>query len=205
MQAAFQQAAFPKPFKVLGKKLHPYTLGHDILLGAFESGFCRDVRTKPTFDDLLISVWICSHDTHEKATRSFLRPFAKFRIWLWGKLCGKFDIGEAFVSFGEYIAEHTTEPEYWIEKHSDSGGAPSGNPYSQFLKVVMMRDLGMTEQQALDTSYSAAEMGFLTTLESAGKIRMFSDSDREAVRGVNDPEQRKKLEEWARKAAVPCS
>jgi hypothetical protein len=200
MQAALQQAALPEPFKVLGKNLHPYTLGHDILLGLFESGFAVGAATPPTFEDLLISTWICSYRYYADVFDALCSPLTRLKLKAWGIRCGLFDIGEAFAHFQKYISANTVEPDYWVE-NPRGGGRPSGIPFSQFLKVTMRREFGMSEQEALDTPYCQASFNYLTLLESNGKIRLMSDVDKAAITAATDPEIDRKLQALAQRIA----
>lgn len=212
MQAAFQQAALPEPFKVLGKNLKPYTLGHDILLGLFESGFCRGKKFAASestgtaidpflgpFEDLMISVWICSFDTYAEAICHLQKKLRKKHLKKWAKKCGRFDLGEAYIHFFKYIAAHTEEPAYWVEDHGR--GAPSNQPFAQFLKVMLMREFGMKEHEALDTPYAQAYWNYLTILENGGRIRFMSQADEAAVKAANDPELERKLQALAQRMA----
>ena len=196
MQAAFQQAA--TPFRVLGLKMQPYTLGHDWLLYTLDSGFCRETNKPPTYDDLLISVWICAQKDHVAAIQRLAKPITRIWITLWSLYCGKFDVGEAFATFHEYIKAQTPDVEYWIESQGTKK-PQSGTPFFQVLKVSMMRDMGMSEAEAWSTRYADAHLNFLTLLENMGKIRLISDHEKSVIAAANDPEQQRKLQEWADK------
>lgn len=200
MQAALHQAALPEPFKVLGKNLHPFTLGHDILLNLFESGFAVGSSKQPTFDDLLISVWICSHKNYQDVFDALCSPLTKWKIKAWSLWCGLFDIGEAFVHFGNYISRSSAQPNYWIDNPRE-GGSVSGIPFSQFLKVTMRSEFGMGEAEALDTPYAQASFNYLTLLEGKGRIRFMSDMDEAAIQKASDPEFEKRLQALAQKLA----
>ena len=199
MIAAFQQAALPEPFKVLGKNLKPYTLGHDILLGVFESGFCRDIKTPPTYEDLIISTWVCSHLTYGSVCEQLHGRAIRAKLKLWGWRCGNFDLAEAYIHFSNYVNAHTQEPDYWVEQAGGRNSAPSGMPFSQFLKVTMMREFGMKEHEALDTPYAQANANYLTILESNGRIRFMSEEDKAAVVAASDPELERKLQALAQR------
>lgn len=200
MLAAFQQAALPEPFKVLGKNLAPYTLGHDILLGVFESGFCRDIKAPPTYEDLIVSTWVCSHRSYGAVLEQLEGRTIRMKLRLWGWRCGNFDLAEAYIHFSNYINAHTQEPPYWVEERGNNGG-PLGMPFSQYLKVTMMREFGMKEHEALDTPYAQAHANYLTILESNGRIRFMSETDRRAFDAANDPELDRKLQALAQKVA----
>lgn len=211
MQAAFQQAALPEPFKVLGKHLYPYTIGHDILLTLFESCFAIDYSGIPPGDgpleavrvwnDLLISIWVCSHESHRDVIDELASPKLGKKLRKWGKKCGKFDADDALTHFKKYLAAHTVEPDYWIENPKSNGGRPSGIPFSQFLKVAMRREFGMSEDDALDTPFCQANFNYLTLLESNGKIRFMSDAEKSAVDSANDPKVEKMLAKMAQQFA----
>jgi hypothetical protein len=204
MTAAFQQAALPEPFKVLGKDLAPYTLGHDILLGLFESSFCRGVslpqespfRYALLADDLPISVWVCSHAHYSDVYEKLQSPEIRDELKKWGKSCGEFDVPAACITFERYLKDNTQEPGYWVE---DAGRGRGGSsvPFSHYLKVVLMREFGLKEHEALDTPYAQALWNYLTILEGQGRIRFMSDDDSAALNAAMDPELDRKLQALA--------
>jgi hypothetical protein len=196
MQAALQQAA--TKFKVLGLSLKPYTLGHDLLLYTLDSGFCRDVNHVPTFEDLLISVWVCAQDDADSAIRRMSRRSTKIWFTLWGLYCGKFDVSEAFFTFQKYILANTQAPEFWICKSGD--GSQTGIPFAQLLKLQMVK-LGMSEKDAINTRFVDAHLNLLTTLDASGVIKLFSESDKAAIAALNNPESRSRLKQWAERVS----
>lgn len=189
--AAYFEAAIPEPFRVLGRKLQPFTLGHQILLERFDSSFSIGAEKAPTFEDLIFSVYICSYSypvALRKVTQNTL--FACFAIRLemklWSWRCGKFDVIEAMMFFREYVNAHSKEPAFWVEQKR--GSASSGIPFIQFLKVKLEQELGYTEAEALCTPYQIAVWNYLTHLEGKGVIRFVSPEDQAAIESITPME-----------------
>ena len=196
MSAAYLQAAIPQPFTVLGRKLKPFTLGHQLLLEYFGSGFALGSDESPTYEDLLISVFLCSY-SYEDALKKLESRWLVLQLKLWSWFCGNFDVGEAIEFFQRYIGAHTKEPDFWVTQKS--GPSHSGIPFIQFLKVKLEQELGYTEQQALDTPYQIAVWNYLTFLEHKGVIRFFNSEDFDLLEASQSEEMDRKLQAFAEK------
>jgi hypothetical protein len=166
--------------RVLGKKLRPFTLGHQALLEAVGSSFAVGAEHKPkTFEedyyDLLISVYVCSLD-FRAALVAFSFPWLiKGHIWWWKVRVGHFDLFEESAKFQAYINESTEQPRYWID---DNHSAPeSGIPWLQFLKQKNQELLGIKDDECMDLPYKAALDTWLTHLASAGAIQIWTERD----------------------------
>jgi hypothetical protein len=193
MNAAINQAALRQPFKVLGRKLKPFSLWHQQLLEMLESGFAIGSESKPSYEDLIVSVFFCSHD-YESGLAELNAKTLKTRLKLWGWYCGKFDVWEAMGFFFRYIQHYSVYPNYWVEQMGQPG--KSGNSYAQFLKVKMMQEFGMSEVEALNTPYNAAIINYLTTLEAKGVVRFMTDEDEALI--IKTREMDARLQEIAR-------
>lgn len=176
MNAAYLQAAVPEPFRILGKRLKPFSLGHKILLQRFGSNFAEGSQETPGYADLILSVFICSL-TYSQALAALSSCWLMLRLKLWGMFWRRFDVGEKILLFHRYVTEQTNEPEYWVIKPGEE--TDSGIPWTQFLKVRMRQDFGESESGALDTPYQIALLNFLTHLEGKGIIRVLTEREKD--------------------------
>jgi len=168
--AAYVQAAIPEPYRVLGKRLKPFCLGHQLLLERFGCSFASG--GPHGFADLILGVFICSQ-TYEQALESLNSRWVLLRVKLWGLFWRRFDYIEKIKLFDLYVSEAKQQPQFWIERE----GRESNIPFNQFLKSKLMQELGMGESEALNTPYQSAIWNFCTWLESEGAIRLFSERD----------------------------
>jgi len=202
MKAAFSLAAIPEPYRVLGRNLQPFTLGHQILLERFESSFAvgsqKQADDSNIYGDLILSVFLCSFP-FEEALRQLNSRFLKLKLWAWGKLCGRFDLLEAIEFFQTYIEEHSREPEFKVISNGNEAQFDSAIPFSQFLKVKLEQELGRSPAEALNTVYSAAIIDYLTAMEGKGLIRFVSEEEKALHEVANDPEVNARIEAWAKK------
>jgi hypothetical protein len=166
--------------RVLGKKLRPFTLGHQALLEAVGSSFAVGADHAPSnfeeeYSDLLISVYICSLDFQAALVALSYKWILKGHLWWWSKRVGDFDLFEESAKFVEYLAEHTKEPRYWIDDTHQT--EESGVPWLQFLKLKNQEILGVNERECMDMPYRAALDTWLTHLANNGAIRFWTKYD----------------------------
>lgn len=176
----------PEPFTVLGRKLKPFSIGHEILLQRFDCNYSLMAQKAPGYADLILAVFICSR-TFEEALEALQSRSLRIQMRAWGWYCGRFDYPEARSFFQRYLVAHTQWPKrFWFLQQS-KGGEP-GAPFVQSLKVRLQKDLGYTESGALNAPYAVALWNYLTHLENSGAIRLFNDRDAAMVDASNDPE-----------------
>lgn len=189
---SYLEAAVPEPFTVLGRKLLPFSVGHQILLEKFGSSYALGYTEAPGYSDLILSVFICSH-TFEENLKQLKSRHLSLRLKLWGWYCGKFDVIEAMLFFRKYLDAHTNWPKrFWIER--GTGGSSSGSPFIQSLKVRLQKDLGYSEAEALNAPYQMALWNYLTNLENQGVIRLFSDRDEAMLEASQNDELARQVE-----------
>jgi hypothetical protein len=167
--------------RVVGKKLRPFTLGHQALLEAMGSPLAVGATHSPQsfeeeYFDLLISVYICSLDFRAALVSVSFPWIMRAHVWLWSKRVGHFDLNEESAKFADYIKESTQEPRFWIDdKHASD--SESGVPWLQFLKQKNMELLGLKESECLELPYKAALDTWLTHLANSGAIRFWTERD----------------------------
>jgi hypothetical protein len=177
MDAAYLRAAHPKPFTIFGKTLEPFSLGHEILFQRFRNKFSVESTEPPGFDDLFTGVHICAGKYDSKISLdNFSIPM---RVRIVAKVLGVAYIGQAFELFSEYIKAHTEIPEFYIK--GDESHDPVGSPTVQIVKVSLMSNLGVSEEDALNKCFSLAFWDHLRWQESQGYIQIIDEAEKKRL------------------------
>jgi len=172
----YSLAALPEPYRILGLRLKPFSLGHYLLLQRFDCAFVRDDGGAVDRSDLILGVLVCSMSYSEFTKfvdqKNFLREVAK-----WGKKMG-FDTVVNWQKpaklFQAYLKAGVPEPDYISLEPLESVGAG----WTQNLKITLMTRLGHTEAEALDMPLSCALADYYKLAESEGMIRLLTAEDR---------------------------
>ena len=208
MDAAYLRAALPEPFKVLGKKLRPFQLGHEILFQRFGVRYSIESADAPDIGDLFKAVHVCSQDYSPDVTlENFSIPI---RVRLVGKIFGAQFIDDSMNLFRAYIAEHSAIPDFYTK--GEGSTARVGTPTIQAVKVSLMANLGLSELEALRTPVALAFWNHLSWAENQGSIQIIDDREREIIAAAKANESaveamQKRLQEMMNgaKEAAPCS
>ena len=182
----FYQAAIPEPVILLGQRLHPYSLGHHILLERFENPFV--IGGDADVEDLFLAILICCHE-YDEFLKLIREDDVITIIKKWSSNVGDFNFNKIARLFQEYIDECFGEfPKYWIEeKHKD---AKSGANFPQSIKVRLLRSTNLTEKEILNRPLALAVWDVCTILDQDGAINLFTKED------SNLKEREKDFEEW---------
>jgi hypothetical protein len=187
MDAAYLQAAVPEPFKIFGKKLKPFCLGHEILFQRFGVGFSIEKPLPLREFDLLAGFHICSREySPDYSLEDFSIPI---RARVGSLIYGSKYIETMEGMFALYVASHARIPDFYSLR--EGRGAKSGSPTVQTVKVSLMANLGISEAEALNMPFSLAFWNHLTWGESQRAIQIIDDAEREKIQKCKD------LEEWA--------
>jgi hypothetical protein len=203
------RAAIPEPFVILGLKMKPFSLGHYITLRRHESAFVADTAGVATREDLIFACLVCSMEFDEftdwleggkvvamdrlsavvsfcvgklsalEMAAAFRLTKAEYEVMRWGRKIGLFDLQEKVALFKRYQDEHSQSPKYWIEKE----GGENGSHWSHDMFVTLTGQLGFTRNQALNMSLREAQLHFFKHAETAGVVRLMTDSEIEAING----------------------
>src|SRR6478736_4938936 len=165
----YAHAAIPDPYRILGLRLRPFSLGHFLLLQRFGCGFLSPNPDDAKREDLLLGVLICS--MRHKEFLEFLeqKDFAQ-QIEKWGKDNGLFDLPEKSALFSAYLKASLTEPNYISIQPS---GEENGD-WGQSLKMTLMTRLNHSESEALDMPLSQALEDYFKLAASEGLIRLIT-------------------------------
>lgn len=184
MSAAFDRAAIEKPFKVLGRSLKPFSIGHEILLQAGGNAFARTSDSKPEFPDLVSAVRICRQDYNSAIKDVLYKPRRlSFRWWLKALKFIPFDFELEKLKFRAYVEYYRSGPEF--TRKADIQRSVSGSPFEYVLKVFLFTEMRFTPEQALNYPYCTAVSDYLTSLEMKGAIHIvdsLEELEREGLR-----------------------
>jgi len=179
----YLKAAFPDPFTVLGKRLHPFSLGHALLLRRFE---CDPVET---LDQLIRAVIICSRPA-ARVLEAFDDPRLNWKLKWWSFRLRRLDrkrskrsaehrsaptIKDRIALFHEYIACHTGNGPRVLESEEFGTGGPSGAPFLQHLRTTLISRLHYSPAEAMDAPYSLALWDYYTYWENEGRADIHSE------------------------------
>lgn len=196
------RAAIPEPYRVLGLKLKPFSLGHYFILHRHGCAFVSDEPATATREDLVFAVLVCSMTAKEFESwwsSPLLKWPAKIRSVLslifgkaslnetlaalkgdgvardliqWGRKCGIFDVCEKASLFAEYLKEHTESPKYWKEREEEASG--SHWAHNVFVTLV---GLGFPQEAVWDMSLREALAHFYKHAENCGAVRLMTDQE----------------------------
>jgi hypothetical protein len=173
MSAAYFRAAIPEPFRILGLKLKPFSLGHYFNLKRFDSAFVAEEQREATREELIFAVLVCSMG-HEEFIEFIEKPGAFRTITKWGRKCGIFDLPSKLELFKTYLSEGTKQPQFWIE---EDDGNQSGSHWSQAVLSVLMGQGGYTRKEVLSAPLAQAFADFYKLAENNGLIRLMTEEE----------------------------
>jgi hypothetical protein len=193
----FFASAYPEPYRVLGVRLRPFSLGHYLKLSRLGCAFVSEKTETASLSDLLLGVIVCSMPTTidqeqdpfwnwlERRTggvRWYLYRFwqrlrrkpvatpAEFDCFVWGKQIGEVDLPEKAGLFSSYMDECSAMPAY-VEEHQNSPKM-SGAHWTQSVISALVSKCGYTMDDALNVPMSRALADFLKQAESDGAVRL---------------------------------
>jgi hypothetical protein len=165
-------SAAPEPWRILGHTLLPLSAGHLILLHRVESAFVSGEQ--PLFDDLALSVFICSRPYDETLAAWDSPAYPKY-LKRWQKQVGRFDFHEKARLFAEYMEAGQRGPTY--EFSADSEGQIHC-PSVQVIKCFLLSRMGgLTEREFLNRPWSVSLWDYATLLMIDGKVKMVDPAE----------------------------
>lgn len=185
MARDYYHAAIPEPVILLGQRLHPYSLGHHILLERFENPFV--VGGDADVTDLFTGVLICCNE-YDEFIKLIREDDIVTLVKRWAKTLGNFDTASIAKAFKEYIEDSFSNfPKYWVDdKHKD---AKASSNFPQSIKMRLLRSTNLTEQEILNRPLALCVWDVCTLLEQDGAISMFSKDDENNQSRVKDFEK----------------
>lgn len=173
MEVEYLQAAIPEPFKIFGRRLSPFTLGHELFLQRFGSAYSTKQKAVPTIEELTLAAFFCFRP-YDALVKQFNAETLIPRFKLWTRLLRfkKIDWQEKHAAFYVYLNHYRKTPE--IIKKS-KGESITGAPWEQMLKVDLMKNLHQSEAAVLSTPYCLAVWNYLTFYEGEQAVQIVED------------------------------
>ena len=168
----FCEALMPDQWFAAGEPLHPFSVGHAILLRRMGSPFVATegeaAQQVPGFGDLLVAVWICSRPATEALRR--LDSWDQ-RLWLKVKRITRFhSLDRDRLAFLAYLtAAHQVPP---LKLTSAPTGEESGAPWFGVLVAVLVKHYHHTVEEALNTPLAVARWLNTMQLVEEGVVRI---------------------------------
>lgn len=177
--AAYYEAAIPEPATILGLKLRPLSLGHLILLNRVESSFV--VGGVPDFDDLALSVLICSlsylegiEALDDPDLSEFMRLWHRKLTWRgWFKRRQPINLAEKCEQFRRYVETASNYPDFSC--HSD--GREIRAPLVQVVRVRLLSSMHCTEDEILNRPWGLCLWDYMTLLDLEGSIELVDSQE----------------------------
>lgn len=177
MIAAYLTAAIPEPYRILGLRLKPFSLGHYLLLRRFGCAFVSDREEQATHEDLIIGVLICSMKFDEFL--EFIEdPDSEKELASWGAKAYDCDLLDRIQLFKRYLSEGSKVPQVWFEEEGDASGAH----WSQYVLLSLTGNLGYTHEEAINLPLAKAFADFFKHAENLGAVRLMSESEIEQLK-----------------------
>jgi len=172
----FYQAAIPEPVVLLGQRLHPFSIGHTIILERFENPFVMGGRADVV--DLFTGIMVCCNEYDEFI--KFIREDDIIAVVKkWAKNVGEFDFKEISQAFKDYIEEaYSNFPKYWYED-TKGKNTVAGASFAQNIKVRLLRNTTLTEKEILNRPLALSMWDSITILEQDGALRINTKEDDE--------------------------
>lgn len=175
MQDKLIEAFFDAPHRVLGRRLHPFTLRHAFILAAGDNAFFNGGT--PTVGDLYQAVEICSRPPGffpKGGTPS------KWRRRWWEIRTSRCDRLAEAEKFRRYIEDYTASPSVWT---SVDGGKGAKCHWVISTVAAVVANLHLQLEEAWNLSPGEASWYLVASYESNpwAKIDVMSEEEEEAI------------------------
>ena len=189
MKGYLESTLLPVPYSVMGKALVPFTFGHFIILRAFKVGIVADEKSRRTTDDLIFSVFACSHTWNECKNLIYSGQYAK-EVEAWGiqfqdknvLTDEKYWIEQSLL-FDRYLEAHTDIPHF----HPLNGvnQAPKRHHSSQWYEKIidwLAKQNNSSYEAVMDIVFQQGVYQYLNAKEEQGQIQFYTDTLEDVVR-----------------------
>lgn len=183
LQGDYLKACIPEPFRVLGQRLKPYSLGHAFILNRLGSPFAVDFGKRvPSLGDLYFAIWVCRRKYADAIIGLQNASFVKDVKWL--KLLSRFkNTDVAKVLFTKYIVLSAQVPDIWRSSEKDARTLTM--PHLLYLKFIMTSKYGYSVKEVMDIPYGEALWSSLAYSESKGGCTFLTD-EQHNIREMRD-------------------
>jgi hypothetical protein len=167
-----------QPFRVMGRDLVPFTLGHAVAMDRLGIGTVAEP------EDLLMAVLFCSMPvaTFERKARSIWFSLSTFYwSWKWGRRWKKEPerLAASLAVFAEYLDVQTSCPDFELILRGEE--IEGGAPHAQHLRTILLAKLNYRPETVMETPFAVAHWDYLTWLEAERAIRMLDGQRGETI------------------------
>jgi len=157
--------------RVLGVRLRPHCLGHELLLQKLGSPFAADSPegAEPGLGDLVLALGVSARHPCDAA-----RWLATWRARLWMRWMGWWwrRWPDLFIHQQCLVFQRRVNQAWAAPRVEPGGGEPMGSPLLALVRSVLMGALGKTEREALGTPLSLAWWEYLVAMETDGRLKV---------------------------------
>lgn len=165
----------PGTAKVLGVRLRPYTVGHEIVLSWMRSPLVEGGRVLP--GDLMTAAYICSHADAEAAAKTIFNTSTKFLFLAWAYAKRRSIVADEVKAFTEYRDRARWFPSTYTKANPDPGQFKIGAPLEFVIVRTLCSRYNYTPEQVLKMPFQRASLLHFADLDCKGDIHSFSESD----------------------------
>lgn len=189
----------------MGRQLQPFSFGHFIILRRFNVGFVSDEEAKLTLEDIIFSIYVCSHTYRECEEKIYRGKWTK-EVTEWGIEVRKqiqksvpegktiesvyIDFGDIASLFTAYIEHHTVRPMFKVRHVGEREPMEANAEWYEGILKVLMGKCGYSHDEVMDLSFSRALYEYLSYKEQRGEITFLNDKQEQQVKKII--EERKK-------------
>jgi hypothetical protein len=179
----FYEAWFNTEHKVLGRRLHPFSLQDALILSLAESPFLlgtEDEGLSYGLTDLQVAVTICSTPAEIFLGARLTRTWGTWlRQACWTERCKRMDLEEQCQRFVCYIDDYNSAPELWHDE-DDAGDGELSAPWVLANAVFLIRHTTFTPGEAWTMPLGKALWYCATLSEQLGAKIQFVSEDEQA-------------------------
>jgi len=190
-------SALPDPYRILGLRLLPLSLGRYRLLQRFGCAFVSDTESSATVEDLLLGLVICSMRVREfvgwiQVTPGWFKDGIKWPwhtrgagadLRAWGrrikrevKKDASFDLTSKCKLFNLFLETSCQIPQAFNNHDGDQSGAH----WSHAIEVALRSKVGWTQMEIEESPLSKAIADYFRWAEQEGLITLMRPEDIEA-------------------------
>jgi len=173
--AAFAESARPSPVRLLGFRLRPYSVGHELILQRQANPLA--IGGGVELRHLLEAVLICSQ-TWKENDRMASDPFIGLKLRLWKFRVRRENLPAAVQHFRRYREHGTLSPPCSSPIQKRTGRKP-GSPFMARLALFLFQEVGVAERDLYDYPLGLAQFLWAAHWEGQGCLNVQNQGEME--------------------------
>ena len=177
LEQNFLESVFPERATILQLPLVDYSLGHELILRRLNSPFLSEEKQsdEDLIPHLFSCLFICSLPWKEAMAQSQDKTLPK-QFAAWQKKVARADFHKAIAELLIYIRDGSVMPPFKHVQRKGWRSIDAGAPFHLRLLIVLMRDLGMTKDDAMNCPLGFAHWLYASHYEGQGSIQLLSET-----------------------------